>query len=148
MSLMRRLGRDDPRETGIFPAVPESDSSAEKSTRLSRLQRTTLVVATAQPQVDMKTKVQNRLLGSLDPSLNPRSPDVRVTIKELFNAILFEEHITLSRADRNALFEQVMAEILGFGPLEPLLADDSINEIMVNGPKNVYVEQHGHLLRS
>ena len=152
MTLMRRLGRKDPRETGIFPAVPEPDHSAEKPTRLSRLRRSTLLTApagaSAQPQVDMKTKIQNRLLGSLDPSLDPRSPDIRETIKELFNAILLEEQITLSRADRNALFEQVMAEILGFGPLEPLLADDSINEIMVNGPQNVYIEQHGHLLRS
>src|SRR5690349_15500153 len=74
MGLMRRLGREDPRETGIFPAVPEPDHSAEKPTRLSRLTlRTTQATATAQPQVDMKTKVQNRLLGSLDPSLNPRS---------------------------------------------------------------------------
>jgi pilus assembly protein CpaF len=149
MGLMRRLGRQDPRETGIFPAVPDPDHSGDKSTRLSRLTlRTTQAAASAQPQVDMKTKVQNRLLSSLDPSLNPRSPNIRVTIKELFNAILIEERITLSRADRNALFDQVMAEILGFGPLEPLLADDSINEIMVNGPQNVYIERHGHLLRS
>jgi pilus assembly protein CpaF len=45
------------------------------------------------------------------------------------------------------LFEQIAAEILGFGPLQPLLEDDTITEIMVNGPKNVYVERKGKLHR-
>jgi pilus assembly protein CpaF len=45
------------------------------------------------------------------------------------------------------LFEQIAAEILGFGPLQPLLEDDTITEIMVNGPKNVYIERKGKLHR-
>ncbi len=152
MTLKRRLSKQDPREQGTFPAVPESDSNAKRTTRLSGMKRTTLRAALARtaevPEIDMKTKVQNRLLGSLDPSMNPNSSEVRTTIKELFNAILFEEQIILSRVDRNTLFDQIMAEILGFGPLEPLLADDSINEIMINGPQNVFIEQQGHLRRS
>ena len=54
----------------------------------------------------------------------------------------------MGRAERQRLFEAIVAEILGFGPLEPLLADDTITEIMVNGPKNVYIERTGNLLRS
>jgi pilus assembly protein CpaF len=46
------------------------------------------------------------------------------------------------------LFEAIVAEILGFGPLEPLLAEDNITEIMVNGPKNVYIEIAGNIQRS
>jgi pilus assembly protein CpaF len=56
-----------------------------------------------------------------------RTEDVRRTIQELF--------------------EQIAAEILGFGPLQPLLEDDTITEIMVNGPKNVYVERKGKIHR-
>jgi pilus assembly protein CpaF len=65
----------------------------------------------------------------------------------MYNGILAEEQIVLSRAERERLFEQIVAEILGLGPLEPLLQEDSISEVMVNGPKNIYVERGGKLQR-
>jgi pilus assembly protein CpaF len=73
--------------------------------------------------------------------------EVRRTIQELFEQILNEENIVLSRPERARLFEQIAAEILGFGPLQPLLDDDSVTEIMVNGAKNIYVERKGKLFR-
>jgi pilus assembly protein CpaF len=76
-----------------------------------------------------------------------RTDEVRRTIQDLFEQILAEENIVLSRPERARLFEQIAAEILGFGPLQPLLEDDTITEIMVNGPKNVYVERKGKLHR-
>jgi pilus assembly protein CpaF len=97
---------------------------------------------------DLKTRVQNKLLAELDPSTDvTRTAEVRRTIQELFEQILTEENIVLSRPERARLFEQIAAEILGFGPLQPLLEDDSITEIMVNGAKNVYVERQGKLHR-
>lgn len=98
--------------------------------------------------IDLKSRVQQKLLSELDPSMDPRSPEVRNTIEELFNTILADENIVLSRAEKTRLFESIVAEILGFGPLEILLADETISEIMVNGPKNVYIEQKGRLTRS
>ena len=80
--------------------------------------------------------------------MDTRSDEVRNTIEELFNTILAEENIVLSRAEKTRLFDQIVAEILGFGPLEILLADETISEIMVNGPKNVYVEQKERLTRA
>jgi pilus assembly protein CpaF len=77
-----------------------------------------------------------------------RKTEVRSHIEELFNAILAEESMVLARAERQRLFEQIVAEILGFGPLEPLLADESITEIMVNGPKNVFIERKGNITRA
>ncbi len=76
-----------------------------------------------------------------------KTEEVRKTILDLFEQILNEENIVLSRPERQRLFEQITAEILGFGPLQPLLDDDSITEIMVNGPKNIYVERKGKLVR-
>jgi pilus assembly protein CpaF len=97
---------------------------------------------------DLKTRVQNKLLSELDPSMDvTRTDEVRRTIQDLFEQILAEENIVLSRPERARLFEQIAAEILGFGPLQPLLEDDTITEIMVNGPKNVYVERKGKLHR-
>jgi len=74
--------------------------------------------------------------------------EVRATIEEMFETILIEENIVLSRSERRRLFEQIVAEILGLGPLEPLLADDSITEVMVNGPKNIFVEREGKIERA
>ncbi len=65
----------------------------------------------------------------------------------MFEQILNEENIVLSRPERARLFEQIAAEILGLGPLQTLLEDDTITEIMVNGPKNIYVERRGKIFR-
>ena len=73
--------------------------------------------------------------------------DVRGTIQELFEQILTEENIILSRPERHRLFEQISAEILGFGPLQPLLEDEDITEVMVNGAKNIYIERGGKIFR-
>jgi pilus assembly protein CpaF len=73
--------------------------------------------------------------------------DVRRTIEELFENILAEEKIVLSRPERRRLFEQIVAEILGLGPIEPLLGDDGITEIMVNGAKQIYIERAGKIHR-
>lgn len=98
---------------------------------------------------DLKVRIQNKLIAELDPSMDiTRKDDVRRQIQELFNSILAEENMVLSKAERQRLFEVIVAEIIGFGPLEILLADDSISEIMVNGPKNVFVERKGHLSRA
>ncbi len=97
---------------------------------------------------DLKTLVQNKLLAELDPSMDvSQTAEVRRTIEELFENILAEERIVLSRPERRRLFEQIVAEILGLGPIEPLLADDSITEIMVNGAKQIYVERKGKIYR-
>jgi pilus assembly protein CpaF len=76
-----------------------------------------------------------------------RTDDVRRTIQDLFEQILAEENIVLSRPERARLFEQIAAEILGLGPLQPLLEDDTITEIMVNGAKNIYIERKGKVHR-
>jgi pilus assembly protein CpaF len=76
-----------------------------------------------------------------------KTDEVRRTIQELFEQILTEENIVLSRPERARLFEQIAAEILGFGPLQTLLEDETITEIMVNGAKNIYIERKGKLHR-
>jgi len=76
-----------------------------------------------------------------------RVGDVRNTIQSLFDQVLTEESIVLSRPERHRLFEQIAAEILGFGPLQPLLEDESITEVMVNGAKNIYIERNGKIIR-
>jgi pilus assembly protein CpaF len=161
MSLLNRIqkGGSSGSGGGSGGDLPPSESGGgggEESSRLSAMRARPQAVA-GRPQgrgtdsgyVDLKTRVQNRLLSELDQSMDlTRKNEVRSHIEELFNAILAEESMVLARAERQRLFEQIVAEILGFGPLEPLLADETITEIMVNGPKNIFIERKGNITRA
>ena len=87
---------------------------------------------------DLKERIQDKLVAELDPAMDiSRTDEVRRTIQDMYEQILTQENIILSRSERERLFEGIVAEILGFGPLEILLADESVSEIMVNGPEKV-----------
>ncbi len=150
MSLLKRIEQG---QSNNSSGQSSSDGQgSEGGSRLSSLQARRVNAPITSPQAgsyfDLKTRVQNKLLSELDPSMDvTRTDEVRRTIQDLFEQILAEENIVLSRPERARLFEQIAAEILGFGPLQPLLEDDTITEIMVNGPKNVYVERKGKLHR-
>ena len=149
MSLLKRIEQG---HSGNSSGQTPSDNQGGEGSRLSSLQARRVNAPITSPQAgsyfDLKTRVQNKLLSELDPSMDvTRTDEVRRTIQDLFEQILAEENIVLSRPERARLFEQIAAEILGFGPLQPLLEDDTITEIMVNGPKNVYVERKGKLHR-
>ncbi|MBE7530671.1 MAG: CpaF family protein [Anaerolineae bacterium] len=77
-----------------------------------------------------------------------QTSEVRVTIQEMFESMLAEESIVLTRNEKQRLFEAIVAEILGFGPLEQFLHTDGVTEIMVNGPKNVYIERKGKIIKT
>jgi pilus assembly protein CpaF len=143
MSLLKRIEQGH----GGTPA----NGDTEAKSRLMAVQARRVAppgVAQRDTYLDLKTRVQNRLLSELDPSMDlSKVHEVRNTIQELFDQVLGEENIVLSRPERQRLFEQIAAEILGFGPLQPLLEDESITEIMVNGAKNIYIEKSGKLHR-
>jgi len=153
MSLLRRIeqGQSGSANQPQPPAQPAGAGGGDNS-RLSNMQARRVNAPITAPQAgtyfDLKTRVQNRLLAEMDPSMDiSRIDDVRRTIQELFEQILSEENIVLSRPERVRLFDQIAAEILGLGPLQPLLEDESITEIMVNGAKNIYIERKGKIHR-
>ncbi len=74
--------------------------------------------------------------------------ELRNRIRELFNQYLAEERIPLTRKEQQQTLEMIVADILGFGPLEKLLEDDSTTDIMVVGPERVYVERKGRIYRT
>jgi len=151
MSLLKRIEQGQGGSSGQSSDANQGGGGGDGS-RLSSLQARRVNAPITSPQAgsyfDLKTRVQNKLLSELDPSMDiTRTDDVRKTIQDLFEQILAEENIVLSRPERARLFEQIAAEILGFGPLQPLLEDDSITEIMVNGAKNIYIERKGKVHR-
>jgi pilus assembly protein CpaF len=97
----------------------------------------------------LRERIQEKLVAELDPSIDvTQTEEVRRTILEMYDQLLSQENIILSRAERERMFEAIAAEILGFGPLEPLLADETVSEIMVNGPDKVYVERKGKISKT
>jgi pilus assembly protein CpaF len=148
MSLLKRIEQGQPKPGAVEPEKSNGDSSARPISIQSRRVAPPGINSQRDTYLDLKTRVQNRLLAELDPSMDiSKVGEVRTTIQELFEQVLSEENIVLSRPERHRLFEQIAAEILGFGPLQPLLEDETITEIMVNGAKNIYVERAGKLLR-
>lgn len=95
---------------------------------------------------ELKNRVQKKVIAELDPRMDlSLTAEVRSVIEEMFSTVLAEENAILSRTERNVLLEQIVAEIMGLGPLEPLLNDETITEIMVNGSDKIYVEREGKI---
>src|SRR5688572_8072669 len=93
----------------------------------------------------LKSRIQRRIIAELAPEADLGGVPGRRAIEELFNDTLAEEGIPLPRLERTRLLEAIMAELLSFGPIEPLLRDETISEIMVHGPDSVYIERSGQL---
>ncbi len=147
MSILKRIQGDQTPNPPGGGKVP--GGSTPPSPIPSRRVGTPSMPTTQDTYQDLKVRVQNKLLSNLDSNMDvTRTAEVRRTIQELFEQILSEENIVLSRPEKARMYEQIAAEILGFGPLQPLLDDDSITEIMVNGAKNVYVERRGKIQRA
>ncbi len=107
---------------------------------------TTSASRTASISRELKARVKNRLIAELDPEMDlSKTAEVRQRIKALFDAVVEGENIVLTRVERERLFEEVTADIIGFGPIEPLLQDPTVTEVMVNGPNQIYIEQRGKL---
>lgn len=100
----------------------------------------------------LKLAIHRRIVDEMTPEeqkLLTQGESAREQIKNIISAYsareLADNTYALSRGDRLTLVDDICNELLGLGPLEPLLQDDSITEIMVNGAKNIFIEQKGKL---
>jgi pilus assembly protein CpaF len=101
-------------------------------------------------EVEWKQRIYQRLLSLLDLARLSRTDDrtARIQIRDLTNRLFLEESAPLSLAQRQLIQRQIEDEVLGLGPLEPLLSDPTISDILVNGSGQVYLERKGKLERS
>ncbi len=99
--------------------------------------------------LELKASVHRKLLGRLNLEALASADRTRAEaeIRTLLVDLLNEETVPLSLAEREAIVGDVLDEVFGFGPLEPLLRDPTVNDILVNTYKQVYVERHGVLER-
>jgi pilus assembly protein CpaF len=95
----------------------------------------------------MKSRVHHLLLERLDlEAVERMSPErLRDELSVMVDRILTEENVVVNASERRTLVRDIQHEMLGLGPLEPLLADPTISDILVNGPRQVYVERRGQL---
>jgi pilus assembly protein CpaF len=96
---------------------------------------------------DMKERVREKLLSLIDPVVAAQYSRraLRAQIGVMVSEIATEEKIQLNEIEEDALAEELTNDMVGLGPLEPLLQDDEITDILVNGPFDIYVEKHGKL---
>ncbi len=141
MGLLDRLNRSE-------PTVNESAAPAPEQT---------LPEQPALPEEKTGGSAADNEMGELAnrihrdvASILAKQPGTRTEedITSLIDQVINEEAPELTRKDRTAITGVVMDEIVGFGPLETLLADSTVSEIMVNGPKQIYVERKGRLTRT
>ena len=99
---------------------------------------------------ELKTRVHQKLLGVLNmDALKAVSRDrLRGEVRSVVEKILQDDRLPISMSERNRLVEEILDEVFGLGPLEPLLKDPTISDILVNTYKYVYIERHGKLLET
>ena len=148
MSLLKRIESARPGGTGTStptaPAGPPggpSTGQAGSPPGPAASQRLMSSAPVRESFRDVKFRIQSRVIQDLDPKLDlSNQVEVRRQIEEIFGKVIDEEGLALTRAERVRMLEQITDEIIGLGPLEPLLRDESITEVMVNGPRQVYIE--------
>src|SRR5216110_87345 len=143
MSLLRRIegARPGQPEQPQQPGAPQQPPKPPAEGPLSQ------TPAPARDSLrDTRALLQTRIINNLDPRLDlGDAKAVRSSIEEMFNKFIDEEGVVVTRVERQKMLESILDEILGFGPIEPLLKDDTITEVMVNGPFRCYVERKGKL---
>ncbi len=99
---------------------------------------------------ELKTRVHQKLLNVLNmDALKAVSRDrLRGEVQDVVERILQEDRLPITLAERDRLVEEILDEVFGLGPLEPLLKDPTISDILVNTHKYVYIERHGKLLET
>jgi pilus assembly protein CpaF len=157
---MKKFGRrDDDTEVrlpALTPSPAPSAASAPASAPIS-LAAPSPSSSPSTPKRDessthrpvMSASLRERVIEQIEPSAAATIPRdaLRRQIEEIIHGIANEERLELSGREQFLLADEIADDMTGYGPLRPLLLDQSINDIMINGPNNVYVERSGKLER-
>lgn len=97
----------------------------------------------------VRAQVQQFLVNEVKSATDIHDPEeIRTLLDPIFTKALNDANLVVSRVEREQMMGLIMADILGYGPIQPLLDDEDISEIMVNGPSQVYIERKGRLMLS
>ena len=112
-----------------------------------------ITMARVDPFLNLKGRIHKRIVDEMSQTeskgLTGQDVDKKVLedfVARIANQVMDEETIPVVRGDRGRVIIEVLDEVLGFGPIDPLLKDDSVSEVMVNSANQVYVERKGKLI--
>jgi len=151
MSLYKRLHEVQQNNgSGGEPQKPSSSGGAGGLLAAAKQARGA-VAGRRDPVLDeLRQRIHHSLIDELGPILYDSrlsEDDLRKKVHEQLISALAQERAPLSAADKAQLIQDVSDDILGYGPIDPLLRDDDVSEIMCNGPDSVYVERNGRLTK-
>jgi pilus assembly protein CpaF len=93
---------------------------------------------------DLKERIRRRLVDDHDPALfEGSSAEKRLKLREAVRRVLNDERVIIPASELATLVREISDEVVGLGPLEEVLRDPSITEVMINGPRNIYIEKGG-----
>jgi pilus assembly protein CpaF len=130
----------------VFSKKEESEQN--QGSRINSLPHKQTPITSTGNYKDLKKTIHTKLLNELDTTklgedLNNEATKQNIT--NLIETLLAEESVPIGMQDRKKLIQELIDDILGLGPIEPLLRDSTVNDVLVNGPKKVYVERKGVL---
>lgn len=99
---------------------------------------------TSDPYWELKNNIHKEVIEELDNEL-PTGGELEKKIEEMVNELIDRDAANLPRAEKQKITMEIMDEVVGHGPIEPLLKDEEISEIMVNGPGQIFIERKGKL---
>jgi len=123
--------------------IPEQSPGPASETATARAGRT-------DPVAEVKRSVRRALFESLGPRLydpHMTQTELEARVRQTLQTVMGSEDTPLSGQDRARISQEVADDILGYGPLEPLLNDPDVTEVMVNGPERIFVELGGKIKR-
>src|SRR6266700_6578660 len=118
--------------------------------RRTALAASVQVTQNSERYTSLKSRVHQKLLSTLnmDAVKAESRQELRREVQGVLEKILREDHLPITMTERNRLAEEILDEVFGLGPLEPLLKDPTISDILVNTHKYVYIERHGKLIET
>jgi pilus assembly protein CpaF len=141
MSLMQRVERaqqvaDNPSAVAVAPPVsPVLLTTSSRAPEREELLR------------NVRLRLQEEIVGAFNTLVDATPADARAKIEALVDRVMVAQGFVVTRDERLRLILEMVNDVTGLGPLEPLLNDESITEIMVNGPSQIYIERAGKILR-
>jgi pilus assembly protein CpaF len=102
------------------------------------------------PYAELKSRIHHACIAKLGPELFSKETSEELSDRVLHAVTeqLLLDRTPLTREERRQIVGEITDDILGYGPIEPLLKDDSVTEVMVNGPDRIYIERHGKIERT
>jgi len=134
MSLLERLERIKQQEL------------VEKKPGLATVERKAESVVKSDPHNKLKIKVHKKVIEEMGRQLEGEGDSaLALRLEELVTAAIEQEVTVIPKSDKQRVIKEIVDEAVGFGPIHPLLNDDFVSEVLVNGPNQVYVERRGKL---